>query len=228
MKNTFRLLFLTFVLCGLVVSSAEAGKIAPPSILTDSFDKYELGILLGQNGWANYANGDAFMVESLSQKNKAVHVDSQSDNVITKTGVSLADGRQAVMVKTDNRASWGNVPDGNVQVRISDASWGAGTRRFVAVTFKADGNVAYYDKHADVYQNFGTYIDKQWTPLEIEWRSSDKTARYRVNNGVLTKAVWTDWMSFPQSDTFTSFNNVGFGFVQPSGGAGGVYFDNLK
>lgn len=221
MKN--RLTFLVLVLVGMFATqSVEAGKVTGPSILTETFESYTPGILLGQNGWTGYANGDAFFVENVSRRNNAVHVSGLYDQIITKTGTSLADGRQTVMVKTENRAGWGNVPDGNVQVRISDAPWGAGTARFVAVTFKADGNVAYYDKQADVYQNFATYQDNRWTQLDIEWRSSDKTARYRVGRG-----TWTDWMSFPQSDTFTSFNNVGLEFYQPSG-SGGVYFDNFK
>ena len=224
MKNILIIAALVSVLVSVFATqSVEAGKVTTPSILTETFNDYTLGILLGQNSWTNYANGDAFMVEGLSRKNRAIYVNGLSDSVITKEGTSLADGMQTVMVKTNNRAGWGNVPDGNVQVRISDAPWGAGTSRFVAVTFKADGNVAYYDNQADVYQNFATYADNRWTQLDFEWRSGDKTARYRVNKG-----AWTNWASFSGSETFTAFNNVGFAFTQPTGGVGSVYFDNLK
>lgn len=223
MKNRLIFVVLIYMLVGvLTTQSVEAGNVTTPSILTETFNDYNLGTLLGQNGWSNYAVGESFLVKNLSRKNNAVYVNRLYDSVVTKTGTSLVDGRQTVMVKTENRTSWGNVPDGNVQVRISDAPWGAGTSRFVAVTFKADGNVAYYDKQTDVYQNFAVYQDNRWTQLDIEWRSSDKTARYRVNRG-----AWTEWISFPGSDTFIAFNNVGFAFTQPSG-LGGVYFDNLK
>ncbi len=57
--------------------------------------------------------------------------------------------------------------------------------------------------------------------MEIEWRSSDKTARYKINNG-----IWTDWHAISGSKIFTDFDNVGFDFDLPSG-SGGVYFDTL-
>lgn len=111
-------------------------------------------------------------------------------------------------------------PDGNAQVRISQGQSFVSSI-FVAVSFKSDGNVAYFDP-AVGYTNFATYTDNKWNKLVIEWRSSDKTARYKINNG-----KWTNWLTFVNAASFTTFDNIGFDFNLPSG-SGGVYFDTLK
>lgn len=223
MSMKYRLTFLVIVLLGVFAThSVEAAKRGPLPILSETFNNYSLGALEGQSGWASYDGVANFSIESVSRKDKIVHATAYGDNIITKTGKSLTDGLQTVYVKTENRVSWGPVLDGNVQVRISDAPWSIGANRFIAVTLKADGNVAYFDPVNYRYENFATYSDNTWTKIEIEWRSSDKTARYSVNDGVST-----NWLPFIGNDTFTSFNNVGLEFYLPSG-SGGVYFDNLK
>ena len=190
-------------------------------IITDSFDAYTDGSILGQGGWTNYANGANFIVTAIKKQNKAIHNVSIGDSVISKTGTLLADGKQVVFIKTENRSNWGPYTDGNAQVRLSQGE-SFRSSIFTAVTFKSGGNVAYYDPVEDVYQNFATYKDNQWTKLEIEWRSSDKTARYQINKG-----KWTEWLTFNNATSFTAFDNVGFDFNLPSG-SGGVYFDNLR
>ena len=72
-----------------------------------------------------------------------------------------------------------------------------------------------------MYINFATYNDDEWTLLEVEWRSSDTRARYRVNNG-----TWTDWYIFANTASFTGFDYVNFDFYLPSG-SGEVYVDNI-
>lgn len=195
-------------------------------LVQDNFNSYANGSLLGQGGWQNYANGHNFTVQDsvVFEGSKAVYINAFGDSVITKTGSSLSDGKQAVYVKTENRSSWGFYPDGNAQIRISKGSWASGAPglAFAAVSFKSNGSVAYYNPVSNTYENFATYNDSEWTLLEIEWRSSDKTARYRVNGG-----TWTNWYPFAFAATFTNFDNVGFDFVLPNG-SGGVYFDNLR
>lgn len=219
------IIFLTLFL-GLIiiVNTVEAAKKLLP-IVKDGFNTYVNGSVTGQGNWISYVNGANFVVQdTLSHRGKkALYNNSLGDSVVTKAGVPFADGRQYVYVRTENRSNWGTYANGNAQVGISKGSWGGRElRNFIAVSFKADGNVAYYDPVTDHYINFASYNDNQWTRLEMEWRSSDTKARYNVNNG-----VWTGWKPIAGSGSFTSFDTVGFDFVLPSG-LGGVYFDTLR
>ncbi len=196
-------------------------------IVVDDFNGYFDGSIVGQDGWQSYVNGDNFVIQGavVNEGAKALYNNSFGDSVVGKQGTSRADGKQAVCFRTENKANWGFYSaDGNAGIRVSKGlnASGAPGLSFASVSLKSDGNVAYYDQAADVYQNFATYNDNEWTLLEIEWRSSDKTARYRVNSG-----TWTDWKPFANSASFTGFDYANFGFVLPSG-SGGVYFDTLK
>ena len=145
--------------------------------------------------------------------------------MVGKLGTPLASGRQSVYVRTENRSSWGFYNnDGNVGVRISKGLNASGAPKlpFISVGFSQSGQVNYYDPVDDAYKSFASYNDNEWTLLEIEWRSSDKTARYRVNNG-----TWTNWYTFANSDSFSNFDYVNFSFILTSG-SGGVYFDSLR
>lgn len=192
------------------------------SIVIDNFNTYTDGSLTGQGGWTS--NGQNFVVQGtiVFEGLKALYNNTVADSVITKSGNLLSDGKQAFYIRTKDRSSWGSYPNGNVQVRVLKGQWsGSELRNFVAVSFKSDGNIAYYDWTSGIFQNFATYNDNEWILLKIEWRSSDKTARYRINSG-----TWTDWHAIAGSGTFTDFDSVGFDFNLPSG-SGGVYFDNI-
>ena len=191
------------------------------TILEEDFNSYTDGSIVGQGSWINRVNGDNFLVQgTLTQEGaKALHNTASADSVVTKTGTSRTDGKQAVYVRTENRGGWGTYDNGNAQVRISKGNWDS--EPMVAVSFKKDSNVAYYDPVSDTYANFAAYNDNEWTLLEIEWRASDKTARYRINSG-----TWTDWKPFRGAASYTDFDTVGFDFIL--GGTGGVYFDRLQ
>lgn len=216
------LFFLLSGLLFLALPASAAHTLAP--IVKDSFDTYTNGILVGQGGWSEYANGANFIIQSIGKNNnkKYVYNNSSSDSVITKVGTSLSDGRQGFLIKTQNRAGWGSYPNGNVQVRLLKGDWGGSEiRNFAAVSFKQDGNVAYYDPINDTYQNFAAYQDNKWIKLEIEWRSSDKTTRFRINN-----RKWTDWKPIAGSGLFTDFDRVGFDTILL--GTGAAYYDSLR
>lgn len=195
------------------------------SIIRDGFSTYSNGSVVGQGSWTSYVNGNNFLVQEdpLYSYSKVLYNNAQADSVVTKAGTPLSDGRQSIYIRTEHRNMWGDYSDGNAQVRISKGSWASGAPglSFAAVSFKKNGSVAYYDPIADVYRDFETYSDNEWTLLKIEWRSSDKMARYKINNG-----TWTDWSQFANSASFTNFDNVGLGF-NSVGGSGGVYFDTL-
>lgn len=195
---------------------------APTLLVQDDFNSYANGSILGQGGWTNYSSGNNLVVQGTTvfEGTKALYSNLNGDNIVTKFGTPLASGKQAIYVRTENRSAWTDYTDGNVQVRVSKGSWAAGTNIFAAVSFKKDGNVAYYNPTSGVFQNFATYNDNEWTLLEIEWSSSNKQARYKVNSG-----AWTAWDNFYGSASFTDFDNVGLEFH--NNGSGGAYFDKL-
>jgi peptidoglycan hydrolase-like protein with peptidoglycan-binding domain len=195
------------------------------TITTDNFDEYADRSIVGQGGWQSYTRGENFvaLATSTALGSKTMYINAKGDSVVTKTGHLVLDGSMSIYVKTDN-AGWSESTDGNAQVRVSKGSWASGAPNlpFATVSFKKNGNVAYFDADdTHQYRNFATYADGEWTHVEIQWQSSDKTARYRVNDG-----VWTAWHTFQNADNFAGFDNVGFDFV--SSGTGGVYFDNLQ
>lgn len=226
MKNVKYILVLLGLILGSIsiISTVSIESAFAASIVSEDFDAYTNGAIVGKGGWSSYVNGENFIVQETTvfEGAKALYNNAQADSVIIKSGSALSDGSQAVYIRTENRSSWGTYSNGNAQVGISKGSWGGRQlRNFISVSFKADGNVSYYDPVSDAYRNFATYNDKEWISLEFEWRSSDKKAHYRINSG-----TWTDWYPFAGSGTFTDFDTVGFDSI--SLGGGGVYIDSLS
>lgn len=227
MKNAKHIFVsIVFITALVLITSLISAKHANAAwLVNDDFNTYSNGGIVGQGSWSSYANGSNFIVQNTNvfEGTKALYNNASADSIITKLGTPLSDGGQSVYVRTQNRSSWGTYANGNAQVRISRGSWGGSElRNFIAASFKSDGNVAYYDPASDAYTNFSTYNDNEWTLLEFEWRSTDKKARYRVNNG-----TWTDWKSIAGSASFTDFDTVGFDSIYLSG-SGGVYIDSLS
>lgn len=208
MKKIFISLFV-LLFC---ISIAEA-----TAIVEDNFNSYTNGSVVGQGGWESYSCGSNFIVQGATvlEGVKALYNNSSQDSVIGKMGDLLVDGRQTVYVRTENRDDWNFSPSGNVQIRMTENLWSQQYGSFLFVSFYQDGSVGYNGVV------FDTYNDNAWTLLEMEWRSSDATARCRVNNG-----TWTTWQSIITYDSFTGFDYVGFNFDN-RGGSGGVYFDAL-
>ena len=113
-----KVVVLIFAFYGFNILSATQAQAA--AVVEDNFNSYNNSSLLGQGGWTDYANGQNFIVQGTvtAEGSKAVHVNATADNVITKSGSSLPDGRQAVYVRTENRSSWGSYPNGNLQIRV--------------------------------------------------------------------------------------------------------------
>ena len=210
--------------------ATPATPAVPPSVTTqpqtkifsDNFNSYSPGSIVGLNGWKDYTgSGKNFTIQATTtfEDKGALYNNSLGDAVVTRSGNLITTGLQSVYVKTENRSSWRQYLDGNAQVRISNGEWGNGSDVIVAVSFKSDGNVACYDKPNGKYTNFATYNDNEWTLLEIQWQLTDKTARYRINNG-----SWTESCPIANVDKFIGFDNIGFDFV---GGGGAVYFDTV-
>jgi len=205
-------------LCLITLLSSNLALASP--VVIDSFNSYNNGPIVGQGGWESYV-GDGFQVQGsiTFEGSGALYCNSIGDNVIGRQGSLLMDGRQVVWVRTENRSGWNVVTtdDGNAQLRITNGLWGAG----IFMTFTRDGYVTYFDPVLYSLEKFAQYNDNEWTMVETEWRSSDATARYRVNND-----AWTDWKPLWSIGSFTGLNYLNFAFDFRNGGTGGVYFDN--
>ena len=194
-----------------------------PSLIQENFNSYASGSVVGQYGWFNRANGLPWVVENtvVQEGAKAIYNNNTgADSVITKNngGNKLADGKQSFYIRTQNRSSW-DTRATNFQLGIYQGSWDGPSR--ATLGFEKDGSVNYVNGSNDARVNFATYIDDAWNLVEIEWRSSDARARYRINSG-----TWTSWIPFTGGASFTGFDTVGF--VTWYLGTGGVYIDNLN
>ena len=207
------------------LSVEAAVKKLKPAVL-DNFNKYTNGVVVGQGGWINRANGLPYVVQGtvVKEGRKALYNNnSGADSVVTKTvGSALLDGRESIYIRPQNIADWDDAPVGeNVTFGVYQGSWDGPTRALMG--FKKDGHVAYIDTSqiaTGAWRDFDTYTDNSWTLAEIEWRSIDKSARFRINNG-----GWTKWTPFVGASSFTGFDTIGL-FTE-SLGAGGVYIDDL-
>ena len=159
--------------------------------------------------------GDNFVIQGsqVFEGAKALYNNTGGDSVIGKKGVQRSDGRQTFWLKTENHPP-------HAELRISKGLWAGNTGIFAAVYFRDNGKVSYWNGSTAI--EFTNFNDEEWTRLDIEWRSNDRKARYRVNSG-----VWTRWDAFGGSSSFTNFDYVGIDFNLPSG-AGGVYVDMLQ
>ena len=212
----------SFLITALPIEAAKNQKLK--SVIRDNFNKYTNGSIVGQDGWFNRANGLPYVVQNIVVKKgkKALYNNNTgADSVITKTSsTALPNGKQSFWIRTENRSGWGNYNIGeNFQLGLFQGSWDGSSRATLA--FMKDGYVAILDTATDKYVNFDTYTDNRWTLIHAEWRMSDKTIRWRVN-----ERVWTNWTPFVGSTSFTGFDTVGF--VTFYLGSGGVYIDDLR
>ena len=148
------------------------------TILTEDFNSYNDGNLEGQGGWTlrDGTSGQIY-IQGTTVKEGAKAADGQGtlDCNDGKTGSQLSDGRityYARMGTADKQGCGFYLREG-------------GSTR-IQVTFRAGGYIDYYDGSA--WHHLKAWAADTWYCVEIEWRSSDKKARYRVDGG-----TWTDW-----------------------------------
>lgn len=193
-------------------------------VVSDSFDSYSVGPIAGQAGWSNRANGSSWIVESTTTEEGMAALysaNTDGDSVITKTGPTASmDGIQSYWVYPQNPQGWRSYNLGeNVQMGVYQGSWDGPTRTVMA--FMQDGRVAYIDPRTNKFVEFDTYDANAWNLAQIQWRSSDNTARFSVNGD-----AWSSWIPLVGASSFTGFDTVGF--VTFYLGTGGIYIDNIQ
>ena len=148
----------------------------PATIFTDDFNSYTDGDLNGQGGWAGGTDFD-IQGTTVCEGAKAVKLlQDAATQEIEKSGTLTNDGRVSFYARRS-----GNV--GYAEVKLLE-----GTGNKVWTDFDPNGNWRYHNGGS--YVVIGAISSNVWHLCEIEWRSSDHYARYRLNEG-----TWTNWDS---------------------------------
>lgn len=152
------------------------------TIFEDNFDSYSIGNLNGQGGWSSA--GFVYMVQTFKVKDgeKAIQgFNVSTQQIAQKSGSSVNDGKITVYVLRVDA----NQP-GFLSFVLKE---GANAKLEVRGNFGGNGRFQYVDGSAGSYVNFGERFNYEtWYAIQIEWRSSDNTARYNINGG-----EWTSW-----------------------------------
>lgn len=191
------------------------------SIVVDGFnaDTYSMGQIIGNNGWFNREQGQSFSIHSgVAYEGSSALVSGNSEpfGIITKKGSSFADGYQSFYFLPEQVSSWGSPR--SFQFGIFQDSWDGPSR--AVMSFRSDGHSYYIDRRTDSFIDMGTFIENTWNSAEIEWRSFDTSARYRVNAG-----EWTEWTPFIVTSSYSYFDTVGISIISLNGGT--LYIDAL-
>ena len=178
MKDKIKIILGLIFFCGIL---SWGFGVSADTIFTDDFNDYNFGYLNGQGGWLATPN---YMVSDVPVKEGAKAVFGFSFAVpvqAIKSGALLNDGKITVYVRRF---------DANQQGVFSFI-----LREGTDAKIEVRGNVAYaarfqyIDGLAGSYVNFGPFFNvEQWYAVQIEWRSSDHSARYNIDGG-----TWTDW-----------------------------------
>lgn len=162
------------------------------SILTENFNSYSTWALVWQWSWVNSANWGSFTVENTVVQEWANAVQATGNigaqAIVYKIGTSVWTGSQAFYVrKTNTTDSFSILLEENASVT------GA------IVQFSSWWQIQYFNWAS--YVNIQAYSANQWYLIEVEWRTSDDKAQYRVD--------WWSWTwYFAVNWTFTALDRI--------------------
>lgn len=142
------------------------------TVKTDNFNAYNNGELVGQGTWgggANYTVQAATVYEGA----KAVSISSDPTGALSANETEVDDGSQVfyVMRHGENGGHY------NFGLATTVGAWN--------IRIYMDGN-----NFVMAGTNIGTYTNDAWHSMKMEWRSSDRKARYSADEG-----AFSDWFA---------------------------------
>jgi len=185
------------------------------TIFEDDFNSYNDGDLNGQGGWS----GDkSFDIQGTTTKEGAKAVQNADTGgsyiVVAKTGTAQSDGRISIYLRRSSQ-----ITAHGLMTRIELFS---GTTQCIVVGLGYDSGSGKYlvGYYAGGWQWTNvSWSANTWHNIEIEWRSSDHQARFRVDGG-----PWTDWV-VANNTSWTTLDIVKLAVQYQTGGAS--YFDYI-
>ncbi len=171
------------------------------TIFETDFETYDVGALVGQDGWTDVLTGNVFVVSSTTTINGVRSVMANGNAAawteVKREGSEIADGSICLNFLISSVGSGSN---GQFQIALKEADV---YKIVFRVPYWTGSNKAEYHDGAN-YIVFGTENHSPDTEYSIctEWRTSDNQARYRVNCG-----DWTEWDSVLGGD-FVFIDNL--------------------
>lgn len=159
------------------------------TIFEDDFNSYDDGDLDGQGGWVRNATYGVLNVQGTTVKEgaKAVANAAATYAEYRKSGDNIATGRITFYFRVTS--------NGSIHFRVNES----GTGKIFIQVLKGSGKIQYWNGSA--YVDIQAIAYDTWICVEIEWRSSDHKARYRIDEG-----EWTGWDSCVGS--WTALNGI--------------------
>lgn len=155
--------------------------VSAETIFTDNFNSYNNAAVAGQGGWLG--PGGTVVTEGLTREGakSLIGFSFATPTGVAKSGALVNDGKITVYVRRFDANQPGAfsflLMEGNVlKIEVRGNAGNSGRFQYV------NGATA-------SYVNFGpTFNDSNWYAVQIQWRSSDHSARYNIDGG-----TWTDW-----------------------------------
>ena len=178
MKNKIKILIGIIFFCGILTWGFS---VSADTIFTDNFNDYNNGFLSGQGGWLAspaYAITVSFPKEGM----RAVKASNFAFPVsAVKSGTLLNDGQITVYVR--------RVDANQPGVFLFTLKEGTAPKIEVRGNVSGMGQFQHINGATGSYINFGVpFHYDTWYAVQIQWRSSDHSARYNIDGG-----SWTDW-----------------------------------
>lgn len=184
------------------------GSVNTGVIFSDNFNSYTLGALNGQGGWG-LTSGTAYTVENTTVYEGANAVSSGTGS-IEKNGTAQADGMMTFYVRGPA------LTGGYIFLRQ-----GANKKVWIDINSDVPGFIAYYDNGLGTWANLAPWTTNKWYAVQVQWRSSDHTARFNVNGG-----TWTNWVNPSLTGAWTTGMDIIQ--LQDGLGSGGFFFDTFQ
>ena len=177
-----------------------------PTILVDNFNSYNDGDLNGQGDWSGDVSFDVqgdVVFDDGGVTKKAVRLINVGDGAktISKIGNQVADGKITVYLRYSSAAT--------------DAGFMLYEGNNVIVYFMLYGGQVWCH-NGTTWIKFDFDPGKDWHSVEVEWRSSDKKVRYRVD-----EITWSSWDTAYGGNFVNYLNRVDFYHYY----SGTVYYD---